>query len=167
MNIELLKEKLKDKKIISYIVIFLIIAFIWSNSLDNPAQSYEKSNKVLDFVYNKLVYIFGSDSVLTVFFKRYVRKIAHFTEYLFLGTAITSLMKLSGKIKLQHLYNSLSFSVIIAVIDEFIQIYTYRGSSVRDVIIDFSGYFTGTIIVFVIFALIQYVKRKKSGNNRY
>ena len=62
-------------------------------------------------------------------------------------------MKLSRKMKIQHFYNSLSFAVIAAVIDEFIQIYTFRGSSVRDVVIDFAGYFTGTVLVLLVLSV--------------
>lgn len=153
MNISQIKERIGTRKAVLYVLTFLILIFIWSNSFDHPNESYAKSNKVLEVVSSWLSDLLGPENTLTVFFKSHVRKIAHFTEYLLLGTAVTTGMKLSRKMKIQHFYNSLSFAVIAAVIDEFIQIYTFRGSSVRDVVIDFAGYFTGTVLVLLILSV--------------
>lgn len=157
------KNRLLNRKTVFYILTFLVLAFIWSNSLDDPGKSYAKSNRVLEFVSKVLAHIFGQDHFITTFFIAHVRKIAHFTEYMLLGTVVTAGMKLADKTRLQHLYNSLSFAVITAVIDEYIQIYTYRGSSVRDVIIDFSGYFIGTLLTsFIIISniLVRMIKNR-------
>ncbi|MBE6852907.1 MAG: hypothetical protein E7505_05465 [Ruminococcus sp.] len=167
MNENRLLNRLRDKKIIFYVLTFFILIFIWSNSLDHPTESYSKSSKVMEAVSSVMSRIFGSEHFLTVFFRSHVRKLAHFIEYMLLGAAVTGAMKLSHKTKLQHFYNSLSFSVIVAVVDEFIQIYTYRGSSVRDVVIDFSGYFSGTVFASFIITLVYIIKKRKNTNQAH
>lgn len=166
MNIRPIKEMLRDKKTYSYIFVILILVFIWSNSMDNPGTSNLKSKKVMEIVSKLLSKFLGADHYVTRFFIGHVRKIAHFIEYMFLGIVSTTAMKFSGKTKLQHIYNSFSFAVIIAVVDEFIQIYSHRGSSVRDVVIDFSGYFVGTVLtvfVFVIINLFRIIKKNSDS----
>lgn len=163
MDTDSLKNRFRDKRIIFYVLTFFILVFIWSNSLDDPEKSYSRSKKVMDFVSGILAGVFGENHRITLFFISHVRKIAHFVEYMFLGSAVTFAMKMSRKTRLQNIYNSLSFAVITAVVDEYIQIYTYRGSSVRDVVIDFSGYFMGTLLAaFTITAyyLFKLIKNK-------
>lgn len=165
MNINPVRERLRNKKTYLYILIILILAFILSNSMDNPSESYSKSQKVMECVSKVLIRIFGPEHYFTRFFIGHVRKIAHFVEYMILGIAASSMMKISGKTGIQNIYNSLSFAVIIAVVDEFIQIYTYRGSSVRDVIIDFSGYFIGTVLTAFAFTVINLFRMIKKRND--
>ncbi|MCQ2465099.1 MAG: VanZ family protein [Oscillospiraceae bacterium] len=126
--------------------------------MDNPGDSYQKSQKTLEYSLKIMNRLFGPEHYLTVFFTGHIRKIAHFAEYMLLGITVSSCMAFYGKIKIQHIYNSLSFAVITAVIDEYIQLYTYRGSSVRDVVIDFSGYFFGTVISAFIISLIVFIR---------
>jgi VanZ family protein len=168
MNHSRLIGRLRDKKTVFYVLTFFMLVFIWSNSLDNPAESNAKSARVMEAVSAVLSRVFGAEHSLTVFFRGHVRKIAHFVEYMLLGSAVTAAMIFSHRTKLQHFYNSLSFAVIAAVVDEFIQLYTYRGSSVRDVVIDFSGYFTGTVFAaFVASVFCINKKRRTAKDIRY
>jgi len=156
----------KKNKLV-YILVIIILVFIWSNSLDSPQESYSKSSAVGEWAMKLLSKFFEHDDPFFIFFRTNVRKIAHFIEYLFLGTAVTAISIIHKKIKLQHLYNILSLSVIVAVIDEFIQMYTMRGSSVRDVIIDCSGYVTGMTIVLAISCVKSVIRKKRTTDEFY
>jgi len=146
------------KKMILIPIILLIICFIWSNSLENPSESYHRSNEFLAYADKFLSSLLGNSHSFVVFFRSHVRKIAHFIEYGMLGTAAGASMVLFEKLKLRHFYNALSAAVIAAVIDEYIQLYTFRGSSVKDVIIDFSGYTAGLIFAMFIAIVIKLIK---------
>lgn len=167
MDYNTVKDRFRDRRIIFYILTILILLFIWSNSMDDPVTSYSKSDKVLKFVSKILTHVLGNNHYITLFYISHVRKIAHFTEYMVLGSVMTTGMKIADKTKIQHFYNSLSFSVIAAVIDEYIQIYSGRGSSIKDVIIDFSGYLTGTMLTVIIICIIIIVKMMKKDDRQY
>jgi len=153
------------RKMILIPLIILIICFIWSNSLQNPSESYHRSDAFLTYADRILSAVLGSSHRFLIFFRSHVRKIAHFIEYGMLGTAIGATMILFEKLKIRHFYYALSAAVIAAVIDEYIQIYTYRGSSVKDVIIDFTGYSTGivfTMFMAMIIKLIRLIFKQKN-----
>ncbi len=156
----------KKNKLI-YIFVIIILVFIWSNSLDSPQESYSKSSAVGEWALKLLSKFFEHDDPFLIFFRTNVRKIAHFIEYLFLGTAVTAISIIHRKIRLQHIYNILSLSVIVAVIDEFIQMYTMRGSSVKDVIIDCCGYTTGVTIVFMISCIRKIINNRRTTDEFY
>ena len=150
--------KRKNKWLI-LIPILLAIWFIWSNSLDPPSASYEKSDVFMKKVSEILSGILSPDNNFLIFFKVHVRKIAHFLEYALLGNVISISMFALDIKKIRHFYYAFSFCVIAAVIDEYIQIYTKRGSSVRDIVIDFLGFTFGFIIVSLIYLICVSVKR--------
>ena len=93
MNINPVRERLRNKKTYLYILIILILAFILSNSMDNPSESYSKSQKVMECVSKVLIRIFGPEHYFTRFFIRHVRKIAHFVEYRFTDDEIDEMLK--------------------------------------------------------------------------
>ncbi len=156
--IEVNNIKRKNKWAI-LIPILIVIGFIWSNSMDSSSASYEKSNFFLKHASEILSDILSPDNKFLIFFKGHVRKIAHFLEYALLGNVISISMFAVNKKKARHFYYAFSFAVITAVIDEYIQIYTLRGSSVRDIVIDFSGFTVGFILITIIYFL--YVSLKK------
>lgn len=156
----------KQNKIVFYIVIILILFFIWSNSFDNQTVSLSKSNHIKEIFVDRLAALLSHDNPLVVFITVNLRKCAHFFEFACLGVVIMIVQMVNKRLIIQDIYNMLSLSVIIAVIDEFIQIYTGRGSSVRDVVIDFTGFLSGTVLTAIISIIISLIKVRKKNKKQ-
>ena len=122
------------------ILIFVLLAFIWSNSLMDKRQSHLQSLAFLQFISS----LFGSisKSGLT---EAVLRKIAHFLEFFSLSVVITSIFRLFRPTSLQLIFNTLSLGLIAAVIDESLQIISARGAMISDVLLDFCGVIAGTV----------------------
>ena len=143
------------------IAIFLVIVcFIWGNSVLSSQLSSEMSMAVGKF----LASIFGTgDSTATVGGLS-VRKIAHFVEFAALGVVSSLLFKGFLKSKSIYLLIVALCGFFVALMDETIQIFSNRGSSVRDVWIDVFGYVAGAVIVAAICLLIAHFNKKKTEN---
>ena len=73
-------------------------------------------------------------------FHFFIRKAGHFTEYLLFSLFFAQFSRDIPAICARGIsLSSLSLCLLIAVSDEFLQSFTGRGSSVRDVVLDFSG----------------------------
>lgn len=68
-----------------------------------------------------------------------IRKLAHFTEYALLGGGLFCYFKYRGQFKGNQWIYSLFIVLLLATFDEYIQLFVGRTSSVRDVLIDFTG----------------------------
>jgi VanZ family protein len=78
-----------------------------------------------------------------------IRKLAHFTEFFFLGISL-SIYFIKEKIEVYHV---ISLGFIVAVIDEFIQLFVSgRSGNVIDIGIDLLG-------ILVAFSLITFLKK--------
>lgn len=134
----------------------LIIAFIWNNSCMSGEESGAQSGAVTRFLQS----IFDPNGrIPEVSFHHCVRKTAHFVQFAVLGALIGGLFWM---IRLQtgHAYRSLSVLMVllVAVLDEYIQYFTGRGSAVADVILDFSGGLSGLGLA----VLAAFLRKKKS-----
>ena len=91
-----------------------------------------------------------------------IRKLAHFTEYALLGFFFGRFTGVLGKCNGRR-YVSMPLLVVlsVSVSDEFLQSFSARGSSVSDVVIDFSGALTGLLLA----SLIDYFSLKRSDRN--
>ena len=88
-----------------------------------------------------------------------IRKIAHFVEFFALGVVASLLVRSCVQ---DAKYELLLLSVLgffVPVIDETIQIFTARGSSVRDVWIDAGGFAAGCVIAFASFVLARRIRK--------
>ena len=134
----------------------LILAFIWGNSLLSAELSSQVSRAVGEF----LAGILGEGDGVSTMGGVSVRKIAHFVEFAALGIVSSLILNFM----IANVWNRVSVSALlglfIALTDETIQIFSGRGSSVRDVWIDVSGYLFGCLIVFVVLLLTKNIKRK-------
>ena len=152
-----------DTKNKPYILLLLCIAmtlFIFSNSIRNSAESNETSGFFLDLlrpVTEALDKIFG-----TADWNFIIRKGAHFTEFCILGMLVTSL-----KLSLQAKTNGycLFYVLSVAVTDELIQSFSDRTSSVRDVLLDFSGAAFGIALILLIYNIR--IRRRKGKKNEH
>lgn len=158
----------KKRKIFSTILIILIIAtvcFIWSNSFLGKEDSSKTSEGVYASCVNFVSNVFGGDfsgSLFSVITHAVFRKLAHFFEFFVLGLEASLLYICLGINKKDKLMNIifLIFGLIIASIDELIQLFTERGSQFKDVLLDYSGYLFALLLIMFISFLRNRTKRK-------
>ena len=128
------------------LVILLTVAFIFYNSSLPPEVSIEQSGTVG----NIIAEIIPPETELGGFIQRYIRKIAHFTEYGLLGIELALFCVLFAERKFTFFTRSLFFSGTVALIDETVQIFSKRGPSVFDVWIDIGGYIFFSVLTLVL-----------------
>lgn len=171
-----MNERTKRSIILAIGIAFIAITlcFIWSNSLEPRSVSTEKSESIKDTVQNA---IGGNNSTVSTKNQQpgftidliFFRKLAHFVEFFILGTECTILILLLKKSKLQWWFNIFAFGVMVAVIDESLQILSKRTSAVKDVLLDVGGFSTGMAVLGAVGAIvvltIHLIKRKKLQKN--
>lgn len=150
-------------KPLSFLPALLIMFCIYSFSAQDGTTSSDISSNVTE----KIVYSIDrfldfelNEQQVTQAVKRihhYIRKTAHFMEYLLLAVAISFPLYVYG---LRGIALTISAGLICigyASFDEFHQLYVAgRDGSIRDVFIDSCGAFTGILLV----RLICYILRK-------
>lgn len=126
----------------------LALLLIFHNSMYPIVQSDQQSEVVL----RALNRFFAANGLHVVFTQFEVRKLAHFTEYLIFGSLLTVTIQMIQKKLAGFFFLELFLFLAFPVIDETIQLrYPGRGSSVRDVLIDFAGCVVGMGISRLIF----------------
>ena len=108
------------------------------------------------------------ESPFLEFIRPHIRKIAHFLEHGILGLEVfffcLCMERYGGKkrkimpIGIKTIISSMSFGLFVAFLDESIQLLSDRGASVRDMWIDISGYFTFTLLLTVIYVIVNLIK---------
>ena len=152
-------------------IIFCILTLVWvgvifANSAKPGVQSGAASWAVVELIED----IFQRLGIEIDVSERFIRKLAHFLEYMLLSLLISAdIFLIIPREKLTYnrypiftLAPALGF--IVANVDEFcVQAATVgRGPSFKDVCIDTSGAFTGAIaFVFVIFIVSEIRKKRK------
>ena len=127
------------------LVLIATLCFIWSNSMVGKEGSASLSRTVT-------AWLNGIGIPVT---EHFVRKAAHFCEFGLLGCELMLLFWLRSGVRFQNLCNAAFAALLSAVTDETIQIFSGRGSQVQDVVLDFSGAFTGILLVSLIISLIE------------
>ena len=90
-----------------------------------------------------------------------VRKTAHFLEFFILGASLTVISFIIGKkILSPWIFMPMFFTLAAAVADEFVQSFTGRTSLVSDIVIDFSGGFSGILLITIIYTITYIVKKE-------
>ena len=137
------------------IIGILINIFIWTNSLMPSNLSSSQSGLIVNLIYPVFKNVFDVNTFTTV-----VRKLAHFTEFMFLAIIFSYYFK-SINIKNPYLITMI-YGLIVAIIDEAIQTFIPgRAGLIIDVLIDFSGVITGVLVVFI----ISKIRLKHINNN--
>lgn len=156
---------MKHKIAVTILVILTIVTvlFIWNNSRKVTDASHSDSAAVAEAVENivtqngKKEAGTGWQSILSN-----IRKAAHAIEFFVFGIEITVLTFIIRKrFTPQELWNILSVSLAIAVVDESIQILSGRGARVQDVLLDFCGATVGFLLTLLIQFIISSCKKKK------
>ncbi|MBP0981230.1 MAG: VanZ family protein [Oscillospiraceae bacterium] len=142
--------------VILLLITAALLIFIWGNSLMSRQQSHLQSEAALQAV-SPLV---GSmtESGLT---EPMLRKIAHFAEFFAVSAALTLLLRLFRPTAPQLIFNCLSLGLMIAVVDESLQIVSARGPLVSDILLDFCGVIAGTVFALAITVICKKVFRKR------
>ena len=126
-----------------------LLCFIYGNSLQNGEESRQTSDAVVEVV--KPI-VDPRDEIEDETFSTIIRKLAHFTEFFWLGMAICGVMlsaRAYPRLASVRASEALLFLLLCAVADEFLQSFTGRTSSVRDVLIDFGGALSGLLITYL------------------
>lgn len=144
-------------KYLFIIITFFVIGFIWWNSSKNGEESSGISQGVL----YEIMQIFARIGISTDITEHIIRKLAHFTEFTALGILLSIDTVLFLKNMKQYVWIPLFIGLLVALIDETIQLFPIgRSSSVKDVWIDFSGAIFGTILLLVLKQIYLFKLRK-------
>lgn len=131
-----------------YILIGLAVlnlVFIFYQSVLPKEQSGEQS----EAVGGMLEEIFPPDTETGKFVLSNIRKIAHFTEFFFLGIWVSLYCVFFVKRKSYRLF-VFPISLATGFIDETIQIFSGRGPMIFDVWIDFFGFAASAVIIYTV-----------------
>lgn len=150
----------RKRRITAVVLILMILAFIWGNSL----LPGEISRRLSGWVRDLLGFLFPSDTPDGIHGgEGILRKIAHFTEFCGLGMSLAWLCGMLGK----HPLLPLCGGILAAWVDETIQLFVPgRRSAVRDVCIDALGVCLGIALLYGGYGFLRRIRRKKTGGNR-
>lgn len=125
---------MKKQLSIILVLIWMIIIFIMSSF--NAEDSANQSNFIVNIIANILN--INNISLLSLI----IRKLAHFTEYLILGTLVINMFTKNNAKKTYLL--SILLCIIYAISDEIHQIFVPgRACQLKDILIDSVGSITG------------------------
>ena len=133
-----------------------VTAFIWQQSTLPPVESAATSDAVRDVV---VPAVGGPTTWLGGFFDRFLRKIAHFTEFGALGLCVEGY--LTRRHTLRADVYALAFGLSVASIDELLQLATGRGSAVTDVLLDFCGFIVFSLALRILSFAVIWIKNKR------
>lgn len=156
-------DKRQVFRIILIVAIICTLLFIFSQSLLPAEESTEVSNEFSGF----LGILISPDTPFGSFIHTNIRKIAHFTEFFFLGMLVSVYVSafvftpdFTKKQTVFNTVNSLVFGMTVALLDETLQILSKRGPAIADVWLDTWGYVTAQLIVFAVFFIKNYVRKR-------
>ncbi len=150
-----LNSREKAAFIIFLVLALTIIVSIWFFTSQNGIMTNVTSGKLVRFIENIASKLCNSGngnvlrySSLNVF----IRKTAHFTEYMLLGASVCVLHSLLVKRIKASMAASLVICLILSSIDEFRQLFIAgRNAQLKDILIDIAGAAAGIIIARKIF----------------
>ena len=160
----------KTIRLIISVIILLTVIIIWGHSFMTPEMSTEESSFVKEIV-EAVVQSVSNNEAFTIP-EIVIRKSAHFIEYAILGLELVILITINKRMqsdddkkrglikKLLSLYPTASvFSLLVGSVDETIQYFTGRYSSIWDVLLDLAGA-SFSILIFLLLRTI-FLRRKR------
>ena len=130
----------------------------------SPEKSLEESNTSAEILEN----IIPADTAVGNFVFENIRKIAHFTEYGLLGIELALYVAVFTRNKKKSVLATLLFAFITAFLDETIQIFSGRTSSIADVWLDLSGFAVFSaltyLMTFLAVKIFAYIKHRENRN---
>ena len=130
------------------LLLLVTLGVIWGNSLLGKEESASLSGGITAWL----------NSIGIPVTDHFVRKTAHFCEFGLLGGELMLLFWLRSGLHTQNCCNAAFASLLSAVTDETIQLFSGRGSQVQDVVLDFGGALVGILLTSVVTKQIE--KRK-------
>ena len=126
---------------------------IFFMSSQPQAESEAASNLATEIIYVLYAYLFPASHIdLSLFFEKYgqfIRKLAHFSEFVLLGVLVYSNTK--EYIRKRPFVCSLLFSALYAASDEIHQLFVQgRFCSAKDILIDTAGALCGILLCHLI-----------------
>ncbi|HEX3039557.1 MAG TPA: VanZ family protein [Caproiciproducens sp.] len=155
-------------KIIWTLFTVLFALYLFSNSVYQKQQSFRQSTLVLEY----MKAFFANAGISISISEGFLRKLAHFIEYFLFGSILSVTMHIYVKSLRRYFFPQLFTLLVIPVIDEYIQIYSGRTSSVTDIILDFLSGLAGMGICLLFLRVIHCIRahikaggktHKKSG----
>ena len=152
-------ERLSPWVIVGRVVFTLALAgciwFIFSNSMAVAQVSSASSGRVLQLMQAALRRL-GHPALAQRLTMHFVRKLAHFCEYLLEGFLLMLCMRVYSRHPLRHITVPMLGGVLTALTDETIQLYSPgRSSQVTDVWLDSVGVLAGILAALVLIALCR------------
>lgn len=143
------------KRHLLLIPVFLLLWIIWGNSLLTGEESGAISKGLLAWLISAFPFLNWLPEYL-------LRKLGHFSEFAALGFFLAWYFLLQGQTGIHRFSVPLLWAMLAANTDETIQtMVPDRGPSVLDVWIDVSGACAGIAALLLIFAAVQYRKKRK------
>lgn len=153
------------------VLVLINMAIIFMLSEESKDESGERSTGVVAFFLNFLFpdyddFPYDDKMLLMSMMGHIVRKAAHFSEYALLGFLFTGFLCFIRR----HIKKMRSmkywvtwvvppvFCLLYAISDEVHQIFSNRGPSAKDVLIDFCGAITGILLMHLILSLRRIYK---------
>lgn len=153
-------KRLNIFRIVLFILTGAYILFIWFHSTMDAKTSAGESLYVLEFITSFLKSI-GISAELT---DHIIRKSAHFCEFALLGCLSLWCGYLLNKNIVKSLMPAGFVSLFVAVIDEYIQLFSVgRSCEVKDVLLDFTGSVCGATFFVVIVIIVLLIKKRKNS----
>ncbi|MDO4882818.1 MAG: VanZ family protein, partial [Oscillospiraceae bacterium] len=130
----------------------------------SAADSTVESEGVLDIV-ARFFQSFGFPLEMT---DHIIRKLAHFSEFALIGGLLTSCAYSFDRFKpYRYIFTVLFTGLFTAVIDEAIQLFSDgRSGQITDVLLDFSGVLTGTLIMLLFYKIYINIRTKSKRDKK-
>lgn len=162
------KSKKKAAVIVSWLLVFLWMGFIFFMSAQDSTNSSAYSRPIAESVVKfQVKYHLNQDHGYTALqylneVESTVRKIAHSTIF-FILSVLVSMSLLLGDIKRSRvLFISIALSLLYALIDEFHQFFVPgRASEMADIMLDMLGVLLGTVLTLVVASVVIKIRSKR------
>ena len=153
--------------LIGIAALVLILCFVYGNSMLSKQESAEVSSSVMDAmegILRPIVEFVTGGPVDDTLLHKVVRKGAHFAEFAALSALLTVLLHLIfGTWRTHAMGYVLFLSLLFGVLDEFLQSFTGRGTSVRDVMLDLCGALWGIACAITVIEIFERRRRHQKS----
>jgi VanZ family protein len=152
--------------LIGIAALILILCFVYGTSMLSKQESAEVSSSVMDSIkgiLRPIVELVTGGPVDDTLLHKVVRKGAHFAEFAALSALLTILLRLIfGTWRTHAMGYVLFLSLLFGVLDEFLQSFTGRGTSVRDVMLDLCGALLGILCAIALIEFCVWLRRRNN-----
>ena len=150
----------KSAQIVLVLLIISTLFYAFYQSSLPMQESAKESEKVGEIIEE----IIPPDTKPGEYVQKNLRKLAHFAEFFFLGLWC-SLYVVFYYRKPRGFISVIPFGLISALLDETVQIFSKRGSAVKDIWIDAFGYVTAFFLVMLVFFTVILIRHVRSARH--